>query len=127
LLGPVPGVVIGVVTCAVHALLMGDFWGGLMNAAAVTVFVLVSSGIYWRGRDTKHAVLGLSAATLVNVPAMVCLGLAVTPIYTGWPVEQVIGMLLPVVVPFNLGKGAANAVLAFALLKPTESALSSKR
>ncbi|WP_350454383.1 hypothetical protein [Slackia heliotrinireducens] len=66
MLGPVPGVVIGVVTCAVHALLMGDFWGGLMNAAAVTVFVLVSSGIYWRERDTAVGGLQVGAGWVVG-------------------------------------------------------------
>ena len=117
-LGPVQGAIVGIIASLVHMVMVSDFWGCLMNAVAVVIFVLISACIYHRAPSLKSAVVGLVVACLVNPFVMAGLGLIVTPIYTGWPVEQVLEMIVPVVLPFNLGKSAANAVLALLLMKP---------
>ena len=41
-----------------------------------------------------------------------------TPIYTGWPRAEVVKLLLPAIIPFNLIKGGLNAGLTMLLYKP---------
>ncbi len=47
----------------------------------------------------------------------------ITPLYMGVPREEVVSMLLPVFLPFNLIKGAINAALTLLLYNPIVTAL----
>ena len=47
----------------------------------------------------------------------------ITPLYMKVPRSVVVGMLVPVFLPFNLVKGGINATLAMLLYKPVVTAL----
>ena len=49
---------------------------------------------------------------------MIGWNLIITPIYLGVPVEAVIGMILPILLPFNLLKAGINALITFLVYKP---------
>ena len=51
------------------------------------------------------------------VAAMAVLNLLLTPLYMGASVKDVLGMLLPVIIPFNAIKAGINAVVTFVLYK----------
>ncbi|MEG2957582.1 MAG: ECF transporter S component, partial [Christensenellaceae bacterium] len=48
---------------------------------------------------------------------MVVWNIILTPLYMSMPVEQILPMLLPAIVPFNLIKGGINAAITFLLYK----------
>ena len=58
---------------------------------------------------------------------MVCVMLLwnylITPIYMGYPREEVVRLLLPAFLPFNFIKGGLNAAITMLLYKPVITAL----
>lgn len=60
-------------------------------------------------------VVALIAATLARALVMIPANLVVTPIYANIPVSVVKGMLIPVIIPFNLIHGGVNALLFLGL------------
>ena len=59
--------------------------------------------------------MGLGVITMTVM--MVLMNLIFTPIFMGTPVETVAGMLLPIIIPFNLMKASINAVATLLLYK----------
>ena len=49
--------------------------------------------------------------------------MVVTPAYTGVPLETVLGMILPIIIPFNLLKFTINSVVAGIVYAPLQKAL----
>ena len=91
--------------------------GIIMHFAATGGFVIVAGLIYTRGKNIKRAIIALVAGTLVQTALMVLMNLIFTPIFMSTPVETVIGMLIPVIIPFNLIKAGVNAILTFVVYK----------
>ena len=60
----------------------------------------------------------LVAGTLVKTVVMVGCNYVLTPIFMGAPREQVVAMLLPIIVPFNLLKSGINSLVTFFVYKP---------
>ena len=94
-----------------------------MNFLSSAVFVGVASVIYYRKKTMSRAVAGLIAAVLSMTAVMLLWNYIVTPMYMGVPREQVVGMLLPLLLPFNLIKAALNAALVLLLYKGAATAL----
>lgn len=116
--GPVPGMVIGVVSWIIHGLIKADFWGTIMNVACVIAYVVPAAIIYRKTMDTKGAIIGLVVGSVAAVVVMILCNIIVTPIYTGLPTSVVLDMIVPLLLPFNAAKAAVNSVLAFFLYKP---------
>ena len=90
-------------------------------AIGVAFFVNVSARIYLRRPTLRSAALGLGAACIVNLAVMVVLNLIVVPLYTGVAVGDVMAMMVPLLLPFNLIKGLVNSVISFLMLGPAQS------
>lgn len=119
--GPGGGVAVGLVGAAIHGILFADFSGAVMNMLVVTAFV-VPSAIIWR---RAHGWAGRVAALLAGSVAMVVFAilgnLVITPAWLGVPLDAVVAMIVPVLLPFNALKAILNAVLAalvFRAIKP---------
>lgn len=69
------------------------------------------------------AVTGLGCSVVATTAVMLLLNLLITPIYYSVPVEQVKGMLLPLLLPFNAIKSTLNAALVMMLYKPISAAM----
>ncbi|MPN17689.1 hypothetical protein SDC9_165044 [bioreactor metagenome] len=92
-------------------------YGILMHIIATSSLVITASLIY-RARHTRvGAALGLVCGTLMMGGVMMVANHFITPVFTGWPVEAVDAMLLPVILPFNLAKAGINSVVTFAVYK----------
>ena len=59
-------------------------------------------------RDRRGLALGLLAGGLTMAGAMLLWNWLVTPVYMGYPREEVAKLLLPAFLPFNLLKGGLN-------------------
>ena len=97
--------------------------GLIMNVLASCSFACVAAAFYRRNRTMKNAIAGLIAGVLCMTVIMLLWNYLITPLYMKVPREVVVGMLLPVFLPFNLVKGGINATLALLLYKPVVTAL----
>lgn len=132
--GPGAGIVVGVVEAIIHGLMMGDFAGAVMNIIVTIAFVLPAAAIYRRRHTLKGAILALVIGVICHVAAAIVGNLIITPLWMGVPVDVVIAMILPILLPFNLLKAVLNSILTLVvykaisnLIKPTKEQTSGKR
>lgn len=118
--GPLAGLVLVVITSVVQGLTVSagsGVYGILMHIIATGTFALVAGFIYRWKKTRKTAALALICGALAMVAVMIPANIFITPIFMGAPKEAVIGMLLPIIVPFNLMKAGINSVVVFLLYK----------
>lgn len=118
--GPVTGLVLTVVVSVIQGLTVSaqSGWIGiLMHIFATGVFVLAAGCIY-RGKKTLgRAVAALLCGIAAMTGAMVVWNIIFTPLFLGTPREQVLPLLIPAIIPFNLIKAGINSALTFVLYK----------
>ena len=73
----------------------------------------------------RGAITGLVVGAVVCLAAVILANIVVTPLYMGAPRETVVGMIVPVLLPFNLLKIAINCVVTALVYKPISKALES--
>jgi riboflavin transporter FmnP len=124
-LGPLAGLVISLVVTLLEMVTVSDtgFYGWIMNFSAAAVFSTVASLFYRRIRKVWGAIVGLASAVASMTVVMLILNLVITPIYTNLPVETVMEMIPPLLLPFNLTKATLNSALVMVLYKPISTAL----
>lgn len=93
--------------------------GIAMHFFATGGYVLVAGAIYKRNKSKKTAVIALGAGTLTMTVLMIVMNLIFTPLFMGVPINAVLGMLLPIIIPFNLMKAGINSIITFLLYKST--------
>jgi hypothetical protein len=87
-------------------------------------FACVAAFIYKRRQSLSGAVFALAAGVVAMTAILLLWNYIITPLYmVNVSREQVMGMLLPVFLPFNLLKGALNATVTLLLYKPLVTAL----
>ena len=108
--GPLSAALVGVVVAAVEMVTISATGpiGLVMNILSSCCFACVAALIYKRKHTLKGAIMGL---------------ILITPIYMGVPRATVAAMLVPVFLPFNLGKYILNAALTMLIYKPIVTAL----
>jgi len=125
LLGPLPAALISITVSFVEMLTASEtgIIGFVMNVLSTCVFVLPAALFYRRKPDLKHAAAGLTVGVIAMTAVMLLWNWILTPIYMGYPRAAVEELLLPVFLPFNLGKGAVNAIVTLLVFKPVRTAL----
>ncbi len=118
--GPLTAFVISAVVSIIEMVTISEtnIIGCIMNIVSTVSFAVTASVIYERSRSIKGAVLGLIAAIFAMTVTMVVWNYVLTPFFYGMPREEVVKMLLPVFVPFNLIKSSLNTALVLLLYKP---------
>lgn len=118
--GTMAGLALTVVVALVQGLTVSSgagIIGILMHIIGTGSFILVAGNVYKLHRTKKGAVLALVLGSLVMTISMVIWNVIVTPIYMGAPREQVIALLVPAIIPFNLMKSGINSVVTLLLYK----------
>ncbi len=128
-LGPAAGILISAVVALVEMVTVSQtgFYGFFMNFLGSAVFSATVSLFYTRKKSLNTALLGLICSVLSMTAVMLVFNLIVTPVYLGQSRQAVIDLILPLLLPFNLGKGVLNAALTMLLYKPISAALSRTR
>lgn len=126
LLGPLPGMIILVITSAIQAFVLGmdGMAGFIMHVIASGTLLLIPSIIYRRKATFKRLVIGLILGTLGMTTIMIGWNLIITPIFLGASMETVLEMMVPFIIPFNLIKAGLNSMITgvvFYSLKPLQS------
>ena len=125
--GPAAGLSVGVVGAVIHGILMADFTGALMNILVVTGFILPAALVYRRSRTFRSGVVGLVLSVIAATLMAILGNLLVTPAWLGVPLDAVVAMILPILTPFNLAKGALNAVLTLVVYKSVSNLVTPKK
>ena len=95
----------------------GGIYGIIMHIIATGTFVLVAGFLYQKHKTKKGALIALLCGVVAWGLIMMPANLIITPIFTGMPVEAIRGILLPIILPFNLIKAGINAVVTFLVYK----------
>ena len=120
LFGPTAGLMLTIVASVIQGLTVSagsGFIGIIMHILATGSMVLVAGNIYRVRHDRKGAALALLAGIVTMTAAMCVCNLIFTPIFMGAPVEAVLAMLVPIIIPFNLIKATANCIITFIVYK----------
>ena len=115
LFGPMGGVIL----TAIVSILQGLFISGDGGPIGIVMhFLATSTFAYQRTKTKRSAVVGLICGALSMTCVMVICNLLLTPIFLGAPMEKVIELLLPAIIPFNLIKASINALITYFIYKP---------
>ena len=125
LFGPLAAAGISLVVSLIEMVTISStgLWGLLMNVLSTCAFVCTAALIYQRKKTIRNAILGLVAGIVLMAVVMLLWNYLITPIYMKAPREQIVGLLIPIFLPFNLIKGGINAALTVLLYKPIVNAL----
>lgn len=118
--GPVSGIVLAAVASIIQALTVssGSGWIGMvMHIFAASALVGVSAGIYTKNKTFKRAIAGVICGTLAMTAIMIPLNMIFYPLFAGTPVDAVIKMIIPILLPFNLMKAGINSVVFLLIYK----------
>jgi len=118
--GPVAAFVMTAIVSFIQAFLLGGdgLIGFFMHLVATGSFVLIAGNIYKKNKTRKTAVVALLSGVAVMTVTMIGWNILITPIFMGVPREAVLGMILPIILPFNLLKAGINGAVTFLIYKP---------
>ncbi|MBQ0004424.1 MAG: ECF transporter S component [Clostridiales bacterium] len=117
--GPIPGLLVTFVVCFIQAFMLGGdgLYGFLMHFVATGVVAVVIGAVYNRNKTRKTAGRALIIGVILTTAIMCVMNIYVTSAFMGAPKDVVIGMLIPIIIPFNLFKAGVNSILTFILYK----------
>ena len=121
--GPVTGTLMVVLSWLLHLIFQFSPWGVLM-AVIANVALVVPCALVWRRNRTGRGLLaGMVLGGVISLALCIVCNIVVTPLYTAVSTEAVIGMIVPILVPFNLMKIVLNCVLCALVMKPMAKVL----
>lgn len=117
LIGTWPGMVALLIVCLIQAFLLGgNGWiGFLMHFVASGAMVLLFGLLCRKHKSAGRLIIAAVLATLAMTVLMVPLNLVFTGLFMGTPMQVVVDMLVPAIIPFNLLKAAINCTAAVLL------------
>jgi riboflavin transporter FmnP len=122
--GPLAGFVLTFLVNFLQAVLSssGSGWiGFVMNVASTGAMAIVAGNLYKHSKNNlPGAALSLGAGTLTMTVVMAGMNLLLTPLFMGTPIDTVLQMMVPVIIPFNLLKAGINSVATFLIYKPIQ-------
>lgn len=123
--GPLSAVIISAVVSVIEMFTASETGpiGLLMNVLATVAFVCPAALFYKKKHSIPSVVSGLVVGGLLMTVVMLLWNYLITPLYMLVPRDVVVGMLLPVFLPFNLVKATMNGALIMLLYKPVVTAL----
>lgn len=125
--GPAGGLAVSVVGAIIHGILMADFTGALMNILVVIGFVGPAAFVYARRRTFRAAVAGLALSVVAAIVMAIVGNLLLTPSWLGVPLDAVVALIVPVLIPFNLAKAVINAVLTLVVYKSVSNLITPRK
>lgn len=121
--GPATGLIVSTIPYLVHLATQSGIYGTIMAIICTVALVLPASLIYKYNTTRTGAIVGLVVGSLISIGFAILANLVVTPIYTGWPVEEVKAIVLPALLPFNAIKVAINSIVTAFIYKPITKAI----
>lgn len=129
ILGPLASLIISFVTALIEMVTISDTGpiGCVMNLLSSACYACTAALVYKHKRTLAGAVTGLALGSVAMVAVMLLWNWLITPLYMGVARDAVVGMLVPVFLPFNAVKALLNSALVLCLYKPLITALRKAR
>lgn len=123
--GPATAFLISLAVSLIEMVTISDtgLIGLIMNVISTCSFACTTSFIYKKNRTLSGAIIGLLTGVITMTTVMILWNYLITPLYMNATREQIVNMLLPVFLPFNLLKASLNAGFTFLLYRPVITAL----
>jgi len=119
LYGPAPAVgatfILSVLMAAFTGL--GGPFGAFMHFLATGIFAGTAGYFYQKHHNRRGAVKGLLIGSIAMTALMAGANLLLNPIFYGIPRQQVLQMMLPGILPFNLSKALLNSAVTVVVYK----------
>lgn len=118
--GPAAGLVLTIVASGVQALTVSaqsGLYGFIMHVISTSVLCFSAGTIYKRFHTRGGAAVALGVGTVLMGAVMMVANHFITAYFMGVPTQVVDGMLLPVILPFNLIKAGINSAVTFLVYK----------
>lgn len=119
--GPKLGAAVAIISWLPRMFL--DPFGAPMGMASTCTFIIPAALIYLHYRTRLASIVGMLIGAVISIAVACVLNLFVTPLYTAVTMMDVVGMILPILIPFNTLKMAINVVAGQVLLAPMLNAL----
>ena len=74
-------------------------------------------------QNNKFGAISMGVGAVVCLACCIIANLVITPLYMGAPVQTVVDMIVPALLPFNVAKIAINCAVTAAVYKPVTKAL----
>ena len=110
--GPWMGVAVAALSWIPH--LVGDPLGAFMNIMASASMALVLGSVARKGCPKPLFAGGVLASVALATAVSICLNFVVTPLYFSMTYQDVVALVAPYLLPFNLLKAALNVAAALA-------------
>jgi len=125
MMGPFTGFLISLIVSLVEMFTISDtgLIGFLMNVISTCAFACTAAYIYKKNHSMKGAAIGLFAGVVLMTISMLLWNYLITPLYLGVSRSEVVKILVPAILPFNLLKAGINMALTILLYKPVVTAL----
>lgn len=124
--GPLTGIACVAATTIIESLSVGDtgIYGLIMDFISSSTFVVLCGLIYKYKRSFSGAIIA-AICTVIAVPAvMVAANLIITPLYLeNTTIHDVVKMIIPLLLPFNVSKALMNSALMLIIYKPLSTIL----
>jgi len=121
--GPTTGVVVSTMPYLVHLATSSGVYGVVMAMLATVSLVVPAALIYKRNTTLKGAVIGMVVGGIICIAACIAGNLIITPLFSPTlSLDDVIGLILPALLPFNVIKIILNCVLTGLIYKPISKA-----
>lgn len=124
--GPLGGLILTAVVSVLQGVTVSSssgIIGILMHLFATGSFVIVAGNVYKRNKTRKGAITGLALGTVTMTATMALWNIAITPFFLGIPIEAVLPMIIPIIIPFNLLKAGINSAITFVVYKSVSKVL----
>lgn len=120
-LGPLAGISVEAVKAILIQLLrsatLGGPFGIFMNFLAGVTLVGVAGTYYLLEHTKLGAIKSLVFGVLAMTAVMIVANILLTPIFYGLPRDQVVALVLPALLPFNLLKGLFSSLVTYFVYK----------
>jgi riboflavin transporter FmnP len=97
-----------------------------MHFLATGVFASTAGYFYQQHHNRMGAIKGLIIGSIAMTAVMAVANLVFNPIFYGIPREQVLQMMLPGILPFNLTKALINSAITVLIYKKLANFLRNK-
>ncbi len=123
--GPLSAIGVSVVVSFIEMITVSSsgIIGFFMNVLSTCMFACTAAVIYKFRHSIAGALVGLIVGTFAMTVLMLFWNYLITPLYMGLPREEVLAILVPIILPFNLIKGGLNTGLTLLIYKPVSKIL----
>lgn len=121
--GPATAAAVSVIPYLVHLATASGIYGVIMAVLATFSLAVPAALVYRHDTSLRGAILGMVVGAVVCLVACILGNVVITPFYAGMPVDAVVALIVPALLPFNLIKIVLNCVVCALVYKPVTKAL----